>query len=854
LINAPGLLKSHAPNFYEGFFNYLERKPEVKKLYNQIQDDIHSGNIDKDLVKRIFKRYRRGDDAYALAYKKKGRLYDGLMRELVDAHHMVIKRVRKLGEDNIPAEENPRFKIEEMSYTGSEAEWYIKGDWQILKRLEDQGLTWDDFGLRLELDRVMGERADYANPDGVTPQRAKKILKEFKETRTPEQNKAMDYALEKFGKLRKYVIDKAEDAEIWADDLIEMMKNTPEYATFDVIDYIEKRHGAGPSSKIYKQIGTLKEIANPATATMLKDLSIIKAINRQKAARSVTDFLKKHYPDEIRPADKKWNGKFQAIQNPKDKELGLIVYLDKGKAKGYYVDKWIASSFENNPIEGQFIAKVLSTTIQPFRMAFVELNYGFWMFNLFRDYFRALTNLPKANMLKFTPAYLSGIKHGMKSSFGIPDKVVGEMLKNNMLISIADVRGLRPEDQQIERMLKMYHMKPAQWNNRIIKPFGKAFTYFTNVGRGFERGTKVASYLYLKKRFPDMTNEEIGHTVRVMGGSPDFLGQGSFSPVYNNLLMFSNAIKQGYRGDYEAFSKRPAEFMWKKAKYAYIPKLLMYAAQIGLLGAGAKVIMEGVSEYDKTNYSIIPLGLTENGKSVYLRIPIDETGRLMGGVLWKTLSRDTKKMTTGLVDYMAGQAPTVHPGIDMLIASVQYASGQNPYDFFRGNYAIPDQVFKAGGERSHEAFMKWLANKSGSTLVYRFKTNDLDRIKTDLERVVGYPFASNIVGRFVKVSDRGIKEEIRDIKYDIQSNRAKEILDVKDAIVKWVNGESLSETEKSLIIDNPEVVDRNAMTMLTRRYGNVFMEEFVTSTSIEEKGAVINRWMERSKLLKKAQE
>jgi len=210
-------------------------------------------------------------------------------------------------------------------------------------------------------------------------------------------------------------------------------------------------------------------------------------------------------------------------------------------------------------------------------------------------------------------------------------------------------------------------------------------------------------------------------------------------------------------------------------------------------------------------------------------------------------------MTTGLVDYMAGQAPTTHPGIDMLIASVQYASGQNPYDFFRGNYAIPEQVFKAGGKRSHESFLKWLANKSGSTLVHRFKTNDLDRIKTDLERVVGYPFASNIVGRFVKVSDRGIKEEIRNIKYDIQSNRAKELLDVKDTIIKWVNGESLTEAEKNKIIANPEIIDRNTMTFLSRRYGNVFMEEFLTSTSIEEKGAVLKRWMERNKLLKESQ-
>ena len=853
LLNAPGLLKSHAPNFYEGFFNYLERKPQVKQIYEKIQDSINNGDVDTELISTIKKRYRRGDRAYALAYEKKKELLDGLKREFIDAHHFIIKKVKTVGENNVPATENPRYKIEQMQYSGSEAEWYIKGDWQIVKRLEDVGLTWDDFGMRLELDRVKGERAEYANPDGITPSRARKLLKEFDEKRTPEQKAAMDYALEKFGKLRKYVIDKAEEAGIWDDKLIEMMRNTPEYATFDVIDYIEERHGAGPTSKIYEQVGTLKDIANPATATMLKDIAIIKAVNKQVAAKSVVDFLKKNFSDEIKPADKKWNGKFQEIRKPRDKELGLIVYLDKGKAKGYYVNKWIASSFDKNPIEGKFIAKVLSNTIQPFRMAFVELNYGFWMFNLFRDYFRALSNLPKAKARKFVPEYLRGIKHGMKSAFGIPDGVVGEMLKNNMLISIADVRGMRPEDKQIERMLRMYHMKPATWNNKIIKPFGKMFTYFSNVGRGFERGTKVASYLYLKKHFPDMTDTEIGHLVRTFGGSPDFLRQGSFSPVYNNIMMFSNAIKEGYRGDYEAFSRSPAEFMWKKAKYTYIPKLIMYAASVGLLGSMTKAIMEGVSEYDKTNYTIIPLWVTENGKSVYLRIPVDETSRLMGGVLWKALSFDKDKMTTGLVDYMAGQAPTVHPGIDILRAVVQYASGLNPYDHFRGRYAIPDQVFKAGGARSHKAFVKWLANKSGATIAYRFGPDDVDKIKTDLEKVIGYPISSNILGRFIKVSDAGIREDLRNSKLEKQQKRTREILDVKDAVYKWLNGEQLSQKEADLIEQNPDIVDRASLKALSRKYGNVFLEEILTASSTEEKGAVFNKWIERQNLLKKAQ-
>ncbi|NIU12609.1 MAG: hypothetical protein GWN76_00900, partial [candidate division Zixibacteria bacterium] len=89
----------------------------------------------------------------------------------------------------------------------------------------------------------------------------------------------------------------------------------------------------------------------------MKDINIIKSVNKLIAARSVIDFMHKHYPKEIRPADTKWNGKFQEIQPPPPgSNLGLIIDLYKGKAHGYYVDKYIAESFENNPIESSVIA------------------------------------------------------------------------------------------------------------------------------------------------------------------------------------------------------------------------------------------------------------------------------------------------------------------------------------------------------------------------------------------------------------------------------------------------------------------------------------------------------------------
>lgn len=848
LINAPGLVRAQAPLFYEGFFNYLEKNPQVKSLYDQIQDDIKSGEVQKERVKNLREMFRKGDDAYAKSLQRHRRFKDLLVREFIDANWFLLKKIRKLNERNIPAGENPRYRLEEMAYSGSETELYLVTVFRnVIKALEKHNLTWDDFGEYLYHKRVSTERAEIANPQGWTAKLSEKRIKEIRDTLKPAQLKALDNAVATFRKLRvENVINKTEKAELYDDLLVKLFKDSVNYATFDVIKYIEKRYGAMPGAKIYEQVGVLGEISNPATATVMKDISVIKATNRHVAARSVSEFLQKHYPKAIRPAERHWNGKFlEIVDPPRGSDEGLIIYLEKGEAKGFYVDKYIAQIFQHNPVESQVIAKILGSTIQPFRLMFTELNYGFWMFNIHRDFFRAAKMLPRASIAKFLRYYLKGIKPAFKSVFGIPEDVISEMQKKNMLISIADVRGLRPEDKQIERLLRMYHIKQGKWNNAVLRPIGKMFTWFTNIGRAWERTTKVGAYKYMKAKFPDMTTSEIGHIVRVMGGSPDFLRLGRGYPIYNNILMFSNAMKEGYRGDYEAFSKRPAEFIWKQAKYTYIPKLLMLAGSMGLLGAGIKKIYDGASEYDKTNYLIIPLGLTESGKSVYYRLPLDETSRFMGGILWKAMKEQKTKMLTGLFDYMSGQAPTIHPGVDNLIAIIQYCSGLNPYDHFRGRYVIPEQVFEAGGKRSHQMFLKWLANKSGGSLLYRFRYDDVDRIKTELEKVTGYPVASNILGRFIKVTNQGLKEELREVKRKVRAESIRAILDAKDAISKWIRGEPLNNEEIQAILAKPDIIDRNMMVGLSRKYGAVYLEGFLTATSNKEKAAVLEKMLQR---------
>jgi hypothetical protein len=324
---------------------------------------------------------------------------------------------------------------------------------------------------------------------------------------------------------------------------------------------------------------------------------------------------------------------------------------------------------------------------------------------------------------------------------------------------------------------------------------------------------------------------------------------------------------QGYRGDLEAMTSRGAggfAAWWAKRAYRVaLPKLLMWAALAGMLGEGTRRIMEGVSEYDSTNYIVVPLGLARNGSSVVLRIPLDETGRFLGGVLWKALTFQRASDLANLVDYTAGQAPTVNPLVDIVADAVAYASGRNPYDNFRGRYAVPEQVFKAGGARSFEAFAKYVAQKAGAHSVYRFESDDVEKIKGELETVLGWPMVSSTIGRFVKVTDYGLKEQSREARARIAQRRAGENLDARDAVNRMASGKELSvdDIKAMALVDTRDdaiqqalngrrlgpqqmksmsrSMERNLAVALGKRWGNVFVQEYFAAENNEERLAVI---------------
>ncbi len=202
------------------------------------------------------------------------------------------------------------------------------------------------------------------------------------------------------------------------------------------------------------------------------------------------------------------------------------------------------------------------------------------------------------------------------------------------------------------------------------------------------------------------------------------------------------------------------------------------------------------------------------------------------------------------MDYMSGQAPTVHPLLDITVDVVQYFSGNNPYDSFKGQAAIPDRVWRANDFRKKEEFLKYLAQKSGAGIIHRFSSDNDVEVKTELEKIIGYPILSNILGRFIKVTDYGEKEYIQEnVLGPVEEKRSREILDFREAVQRGIKGDLLTDKDKLSIereaMRDPNTMPRNFIINLGRRFGSAWTEAYITASTKEEKMAILQELMKK---------
>ena len=304
-----------------------------------------------------------------------------------------------------------------------------------------------------------------------------------------------------------------------------------------------------------------------------------------------------------------------------------------------------------------------------------------------------------------------------------------------------------------------------------------------------------------------MDDKELMIRVQSEVGSPNFLRQGKMHTITNNLFLYSNAAKEGWRADYNRFREAPASVGTKFIAYNVTPKLLQKAFTLGLFGTGIGYLYKyGVSEWDQVNYIPIVLGTTPDGRAVYFRIPQDETSRLINGLFYKAMDLPFKDSAgevlstpADMIAYLGkGGTPDLNPIFELLSNLMTWMTGMTPFDDWRGTTAIDEDVDKAGGIQRHIDILKWFFNTYSGTGFHKFKSNDYDEMTTELEKILDFPIIGQPISRFLKIGDHPATGFIKDgadglDAYDKAD--ANMTIDLKNGILKLFQGKTLNDKE-----------------------------------------------------------
>lgn len=816
---------------------------------------------EKDLRDMKKKGEKKGRMLFEVEQKeKRGDILFQTKEQLMDRNQKIIDKknqAKREGKD-MSDESDPEWIVEGLPFIGGkEKEFFYRRYQPIKAELDKADVLWEDLSEYLFLDRIENERGemtpeelwdtleeslderwikmvkkaipeskrsdptimqtkilqeklaedDYlaialflpnkkglANPLGFTTDTAKD-QKGFLEKRMGKEKwDVMQEQVKNFRDATQEILNWKGAENYFKASTLEDMKNNPAYATFQVIAYMDTYI----SAKVKRQFGTLKGVTNVASATINKNLNTIQAIERNNAKLGIMDFMLENFTDEISEAKTVWTGKGHRYIDSKDKNLSTIYMMKDGKQIAYYVDKYIANSFDHSSVlQMAGIMKIFSLPNQKwFRPVYVGLNLGFQTFNIARDFNRFWRNVPSMTFGKALKRYWEASKPAWKKATKQQHDLVSEMYQKGMLGTSYGqlMKGETEVDTEIDRIMQKYgtvtHRKEISKLKTLVTRF---FNFIENTGDYIEAIPKVAGYIELKDQ-GKMGENEMTHFIRNYVGSPNFWRRGSMYHISNNAFLFSNAIKEGWRSDYKVATDPTTRggYWYKTTQQILVPKLLMFLAARGLMGDWLEEWMKKQSEYDKTNYITIPLGMID-GQALTLSIPTDETSRTVGGLFWKALNiafKDGKITGSDFMDvlsFFGGQLPSVAPVGTAGASMLQMLSGQNPYDAWRNRFVINPYTFEKGDQTENwKIYGEWLWMQMGGSILYiPYAEWEEDKDLHPIQHMRHIPVLGNVLGRWIKLTDYGETEA----EYEEEKKEKQRKLQILDSyVVDYVEG------------------------------------------------------------------
>lgn len=786
LFNAPDQVEARAPKFYAEFWNAVDKRPEVRDAIFGIQETLTKGRLAVIAEREagIEVAFAEGERRWKSAVEQRrlaAQTFDGFWTQLWQGLYWefyplerLAKQVEKRGVD-LPLERDPRNFLDDLGYRDVTVMRWGRRVWEkVIQPLEAAGLTLEDAGTLMFYERILnGDRAGLANPGGIDPAAAQLGLLKMNLDLGLAQMTLLRDAVRRF---RSMVFELTREAvEVGAynrstfKNVIEPNKDS--YATFAVLDYLEDYIPAG----IKAQMGTLKDVANPFQATVLKSIGLIHLIAWQRAKNLTVDFMNSYFPGELTPTQ---NGK-------PAKGKGIFRRLENGRIVEYDADLYIADAFEK-VTPGQlwrgvkFLESAFRKIVYPF---IITYNIPFlWVMSPLRDLRRTALNSPDKALptIRLLRDYAGQIRTAGRRYMGIADPLVREMEANLGVGTPFDQLARVNRDDFMADLLKRMRVLPDDSQKGIFA--ASVFRPVRALLDGIEFGGLTLDFLakvaaYKRMRRSGRRPREAAVWIRNYAGLPNINKKGKWTAGLRAVFPFINVAVQAWRADAKVmFSPKTAPAWWLKwALSDGFLKALMAASAAGLLGSIIKELMDGIGSYDKENYLVIPLGKGASKefthRTVYLRIPQPEHSRLVSGMIYRALAAmggepSANSVFADMMDFGMGQLPGVNPLLSVPVAWSQAAAGIRPTDPGTGRDIIPERQWDAGGAEAAKALGSWTLDELGMLNWVRYDPQAATTTQLITSAVPG-------VSKFVKTSDQGFREAQRAQMQEEESQRAR---------------------------------------------------------------------------------
>ncbi len=334
LLNAPAELKARAPKFWNKFFQTVERKPEVKRDLLALWDQLQRPESDllRDRSADIRRMFGRGEEILLRKAKERELRYntfrgwlDRFKMQYSDVYWPIVKRTRALKKQGkqVPWHEDPETLFDEHPLAEANRSYrfmdrlYKKivqpieaaemgleqlGEYMFLNRVLNEGgrasdvYTGDSRALVKhsgfeQLDTKGNVRSRIANPLGMQPAQARKQLLSMRLGLGIEKMTLLDDFARQFQDQVFEIVQDAAENGTYAREYVEgdLAANKYNYTTFAVLDRLE--HNEHIPAGIRKQVGTLKDVANPFTATVLKMQTLMRWNQMNKVQSAAIDIM-----------------------------------------------------------------------------------------------------------------------------------------------------------------------------------------------------------------------------------------------------------------------------------------------------------------------------------------------------------------------------------------------------------------------------------------------------------------------------------------------------------------------------------------------------------------------------------